>query len=258
MSQDAKERLVELYMKGSKHSNYQILSDSLRELLPTSCIETKSRQERERWEYIIKNCDLRDKTILDIGGNTGFFTFEALNMGANHVDYYEGNRVHAAFVREAVSILGLEEKVTVFPEYFNFEEMKTHDIIFCLNVIHHLGDDFGKEINMDKAKAEMLRCINKLADSAEIMVFQMGFNWCGNRENCLFENGLKCEMEEFILEGTKGEWEIVKIGIAERKDNNITYNDVSELNNNRNDDLGEFLNRPIFILKSAKGGKGNE
>ena len=57
-------------------------------------------------------------------------------------------------------------------------------------------------------------------------------------------------MINFISEGTKEFCKIIDIGIAEKKDNLIVYASRNEKNIQRDDTLGEFLNRPIFILKS--------
>ena len=84
------------------------------------------------------------------------------------------------------------------------------------------------------------------------MVFQLGFNWKGNRNLGLFENGSKVELIDFIAEGVKNYWTIEKIGIAEAANNSIEYCDLNDNNIIRNDKIGEFLNRPIFILKSLK------
>lgn len=32
------------------------------------------------------------KSVLDIGGNSGFFTFELIEKGAKKIHYYEGNK----------------------------------------------------------------------------------------------------------------------------------------------------------------------
>ena len=38
--------------------------------------------------------------------------------------------------------------------------------------------------------------------------------------------------------------------MAQKKDAEIEYEDINEENNVRKDSLGEFLNRPLFIMKS--------
>lgn len=247
-----KELLKNLYMKTSKHSNYQIMPTVLRGILDVNELQTQSRYEEERFHYITKYVNIKGKKVLDIGGNSGYFTFESYSAGANMVDYYEGNPVHAEFVKEAVDLLDLQKCIHVYPEYFMFHnsEEKKYDIVFCLNVIHHLGDDFGEEAELGEVKRKMLACINSMAKMTDILVFQMGYNWCGNPKMGLFEGGTKQEMEEYLYEGIQNHWEILKTGIAEKRDGKIQYTDKNERNNLREDALGEFLNRPIFILRS--------
>ena len=38
-----------------------------------------------------KNLDLKGKKILDVGGNTGFFSFDCLDAGASELVYVGGN-----------------------------------------------------------------------------------------------------------------------------------------------------------------------
>lgn len=246
------ELLEKLYMQNSKHSNYQALPSALAEILDEEKLKIKTRQEWERLSYIKKHMDFSGKSVLEIGGNTGFFTFEILKAGACHVDYYEGNQIHAAFVRAASETLKTEDKLSVYSEYFLFEKEKNkkYDVALCLNVVHHLGDDF-KDINSkDTACMEMIASVNSLSEYADILIFQMGFNWKGDCKEPLFKDGTKKEMKLFLEEGTKDFWDIIFVGIAERKNNAIVYNEMDIDNSMRQDDMGEFLNRPIFIMKS--------
>jgi hypothetical protein len=99
----------------------------------------------------------------------------------------------------------------------------------------------------------MLDNINKLESRCDKLIFQMGFNWKGDIKQCLFSNGTKKEMIDFIKKGTENYWNIESIGIAQVDSNgSIVYEDLNENNIKRDDTLGEFLNRPIFILKSKK------
>lgn len=240
--------MIDLYNKTSKHSGYQILTEEIYDFLDVENMNVLSRYEQERFDYIVKNLSLKDKSVLDIGGNTGFFTFQAIKNGAKHVDYYEGNKDHADFVELAKELYD-GTKISVFNEYFSFETEKKYDIVFFLNVIHHLGDDFFAEKSIEKSKERMCKCINNISEFASVLVFQMGFNWKGNINYPLFSNGTKNEMIDFILDTTKGKWEAIAIGIPE-KINEIVYREKNNQNIKRIDSLGEFLNRPIFILKS--------
>jgi hypothetical protein len=60
-------------------------------------------------------------------------------------------------------------------------------------------------------------------------------------------------MEQFLLKGTEGYWNIISVGIAQKQDSSIIYQEMNESNNRRQDELGDFLNRPIFIMKAKKG-----
>lgn len=245
-----KEKLENLYSKSSKHSNYQVFPDSFKGLLDQECLDIHTRYEKERFEYIKTHVELSGKTVVDIGGNTGFFTFSAEECGASHVDYYEGNATHAEFVRTAALALGKSGNISVFNEYYTFDASdKYHDVCVCLNVLHHLGDDFGSVNDMEEAKNLMINAINNLAKSNAVLVFQLGFNWKGNRYKCLFPHGTKRELISF-LDNCNVSWETLFTGIAVKKNGQVVYEELSDTNIERQDDLGEFLNRPIFIMRS--------
>jgi len=246
-------KLKTLYEKGSKHSNYQILSKRL-SLLIGDGIKVKSRYENERLNFILENIDVKDKTIIDIGGNTGFFSFELIENGAKIVDYFEGNKAHADFVKLSSVVLDVSDKIQVKIKYLNFSnelDGNHYDLTLLLNVLHHLGDDFGdKKITIDNARKNIITQLNYFADKTSLLVFQLGFNWKGNPRHCLFQKGTKKELIDFVLNGTQEFWDVVKIGIAEKSNEEIKYYTLNELNIERNDSLGEFLNRPLIILKS--------
>ncbi len=247
------EKLKCLYQKSSKHSNYQILPDSLKKYFGTNDLTICSRFEAERMQFIIGQLNFSGNKIVDIGGNTGYFSFESIANGANEVIYIEGNKAHAEFVKYAVEVLGINIKV--YNEYLHFDEninfKKGTDIVLLFNVLHHLGDDFGnKTLSKEKAKEMMKASINCFYNKTEFLVLQMGFCWKGDKNLLLFENGTKKEMIDFIKEATKEYWDIKAIGIAEEHDGETIFNLINEINIERNDYLGEFRNRPIFILKN--------
>ena len=246
--------LIKLYNQASKHSSYQILAEPLRQYIPESLLEIKSRYERERLEYILDKLPISNARIADIGGNTGYFTIELINRGALSSLFIEGNQAQAEFVNEAVKILGFENKVNIQQRYLTFEDdFKLIDVDICLllNVLHHVGDDYHNEIqDIESAKDQILFSLNQLSKCCRSVVFQLGFNWKGNISLPLFEGGEKREMIEFITAGTGPFWDVKHIGIAERTNEGITYKDLNSTNIYRVDELGEFLNRPIFILGS--------
>jgi hypothetical protein len=116
MSNLVYKQLIEHYSKTSKHSNYQILPDRLKKIIGSNEIQTKTRYEKERLDYILEHLPVRNTKVPDIGGNTGYFTFEMLEAGASHAYYYEGNPDHAEFVRQGATLvdysyLGLEKVI---------------------------------------------------------------------------------------------------------------------------------------------------
>lgn len=248
---EIKNKLIQLYNASSKHSNYQILASNFHEHIPQTNLNIQSRYEKERWDYITATVDFTNKSILDIGGNTGFFTFEAFNRGARHIDYYEGNPNHASFVSLSACYFDLNEAISVHSEYFRFDQSSTqYDITFLLNVLHHFGDDYGYAHSMEFAKTHMLDQLNQIAFQSRQCVFQMGYNWKGNRDACLFANGLKQEQIDWLSNGIRDHWDITHIGIAVKTEGCITYESINQENIKRYDAFGEFLNRPLFILKS--------
>lgn len=255
MNQKVK-KLKHLYSQSSKHSNYQILPECLNPFLKSDEIKIISRYEKERLSYILQHVNPFNKSILDIGGNSGYFSLELIGKGAKHVDYYEGNSAHAEFVALAAELLGYSDKISVLHRYFNFERAKfptAYDLTLLLNVLHHIGDDYGdKSLSITKAKQKIIDSLNLMANKTALMVFQLGFCWKGNRNLLLFENGTKEEMINFVEMGTKESWNIKEIAVPLKKDNKICYVPLNENNISRQDDLGEFLNRPLFIMTSLK------
>lgn len=248
-----KEKLGQLYDQVSKHSQYQMLHEMLRPIIKDfDDINRHHMYEKERWEYINKKLNLKNKVCLDIGGNTGYFTLAALESQAKEIIYYEGNKNHADFMQLVCQILHIQDKIQVNKEYYIFKNNKKQvDITFLLNVLHHFGDDYGdKQINIKEAKKAIIQQLRVLANQTNFLVFQLGYNWKGNEKYPLFSFGTKKEQIEFLTNNLEETWEILNIGIAQGDMNNISYLDQNLNNIKRVDGLGEFLNRPLFIMKS--------
>lgn len=252
---DARRELVKLYSNKSKHSNYQILPRILEPILGQEQIDVRTRYERERLDYILNRIVTEDKSVLDIGGNTGFFSFELLDAGAESVHLYEGNKDHCEFVKLAIEALNVD-KFAVTNDYYPFDDSANsrYDVVLLLNVLHHVGDDYGdKSLSIEKAKELIITQLNFMSNVASTLVFQLGFNWMGDPLKPLFQNGTKSDLIEFIRTGTEDYWDITAIGVAEGGKQDAHYSDLSDGNISRDDELGEFLNRPIFILESKNG-----
>lgn len=245
--------LKNLITAKSKHSDYQSLHPTLFSLVPEIVYRPTGKYESQRMAYMTENIKIKGQRILDIGANTGYFSFAAIEYGARQVVCQEGNREHAEFIELSIRCLGLQDKVEVRSQYFDFFETNVanecFDLALCLNVLHHLGDDFGDAaLSMAAAKEEMIKAINRLALHANQCWMQLGFNWKGDRNRPLFPNGTKKELIDFVRQGTGECWEIVAVGAF--NPNSGRYEKGNAQNLQRFEQIGEFLNRPIFLLRS--------
>lgn len=244
--------LLQLYRNTSKHSQYQVLPTRVKALLPQDQVEVTSRWERERLDYVCARLDVTGKRVADIGGNTGFFSFELLDRGAARVAYHEGNPEHCAFVAHAARQLGLSDRLHAHPGYVDFEHpgLPVHDVVLLLNVLHHIGDDYGdKATRIEQVQATIVQALKAMSHRARHLVFQLGFNWQGDRNKPIFAHGSKAEVIA-LVNSLAEDYETLAVGIAERRDGVVAYRDLNDTNVARDDALGEFLNRPLFILRS--------
>ena len=256
MKNERIDQLRKLYAQSSKHSSYQRLAPTVAALLSEDLVTSSTRHEAERWDFISSSVDFAGKSVCDVGANTGYFTFRALEAGAESVDVFEGNAAHCSFVQLSAEALGLSGRIVARNAYLDFErtaETGSFDIFFLLNVLHHYGDDYGhKESDQSVAKNHIANALNQLSGVSRLAVFQLGFNQKGDRSKPLFTHGTKREMIDFIREACVGSWEIVRIGVACLEDGAIRFRDLDEINVQRIDSFGEFLNRPLFIMRSLQ------
>lgn len=256
LDSDSLARLRQLYEEGSKHSSYQVLSPLVSNLGLSQPPISQPRYERERFAFIEKHLDFTGKQVGDIGGNTGFFTFEALRKNAAYARYFEGNQAHARFVRECGELAGVEDRLCVSPGYFDFKKARgegaAFDILFLLNVLHHCGDDYNQTVNtIEKIRESIVESLETLSHVTRTLVFQLGYCWKGDRNAPpLFANGSKGEQIALIESSLAAHWRIESIGIARKEGERVTYLPPDEEGLKRVDAWGEFLNRPLMILQS--------
>lgn len=257
MSQNTEyDYLLSALQKKSKHSQYQEIHPKLAAALglDNSVFPGNSKFEAERWNWMRSQLDLTGLSVLDIGANTGFFSFAAIESGARYVIAIEGNASHAFFLRSASRILQIEKQFRAEESYFDFGNPGGYgktDVIFCLNVLHHLGDDFDRASNcIDGAKRGIVSGLRALSFQAKYCWFQLGFNWKGNRTLPLFKNGIKTELIDFVGNCCANFWDVKTIGVYNPETK--AYEALNERLLERFDTCGEFLNRPLFLLKSAR------
>lgn len=235
---------------------YQSFPESIKNLFDLNDIleenNIKGHYEKERFDFIKKHIDFTGLSLLDIGSNQGYFSLEALVNGASTAHIVEGRKDYTDFLCKLTDLIGYT--VIVENKYLDFSldlKEKHYDIIFNLNVIHHLGGDFGcDKLVKQQALFEMSATFDSLKDKCSWMVFSMGFNWKGDEATPLFDGGTKEELIGFVKKSIGNNYLIKAVGIPEEVNGKIIYKVLNEYNFNRDDSLGEFLNRPIFILKS--------
>ncbi len=214
--------LIKLLEKKSKHSDYQLLSKNLKKLLNNNTSKNISKHfEAERLDFISETVDVKNKRLIDIGANTGFFTFELLDSGASTAICFEGNKNHADFIIESSKLLNQEGRIVVKNEYVDFKsglENFNTDIVLLLNVLHHVGDDYGEEkLSKKQALHQIVESLRKIAKMSSYVILQLGFNWKGDRYLPLFDNGTKSEMIAFLQINIESFLDITRIGIAQKK-----------------------------------------
>ena len=240
-----------LYDAHSKHSSYQLVHPSLLPLLGSAQGLPKGKNEVQRQQSMQGLLRFEGRSVLDIGANTGYFSFAALAQGARQVVAQEGNAHHAQFIASAAAQLGVGERLQVRSGYYDFNRphAEVFDICLCLNVLHHLGDDFGDpQLNIVQAREQMRDGLNRLAHNARHVFLQIGFNWKGQVGQSLFEGGEKAALIEFVTEGVAGHWRVDDVLIASGFGG--SYEPLNGRNVARDDSRGEFLNRPLFRLSS--------
>lgn len=243
--------LKDLYLQRSKHASYQLVHPLIAPHASGADGLVSGKLEVERQAYFDRALPLLGARVLDIGANTGYFSFGALQSGAKHVTCFEGNAEHAAFVAHAAEMAGLSERLSMHAAYFDFFKpvTQTYDVSYCLNVLHHLGDDFGDaSLSMDDARAQMLRALNGMAALTRTLVLQLGFNWKGDVRYPLFEGGEKAALIDFVAQGSADHWVIEEVTVPHPTSK--VYEPISEDNLPRNNQIGEFMNRPLFKLRS--------
>lgn len=242
-------KLKQLY---KKMPPYQSIPHEVIKILQIDDTEESNKYERQRMDFLKQTINFKDAKIADIGGNAGYFSFEAIKEGAKKIIYYEGDDKYSDFVEEACKLFN--KNICIKREFVNLEiEIKENpfDIILLFNVIHHYGRYFGEnDISMKKAIDKIKMIIRNICKQTKYLVLQFGFNWKGNPNLPFFTNGEKNEMINFVKEMCSSYAKIEFIGIPEGTVDSIKYQLLNTENIKRRDDLGEFLNRPIFILSA--------
>ncbi|MGB3868923.1 MAG: class I SAM-dependent methyltransferase [Flavobacteriales bacterium] len=186
--EESKTKLQELYSELSKHAQYQTLPTGLANKLDLQFeVNEEWRGDRPRLPLILDYARRNAcKNILDVGANTGFFTL-SLAEGLPNSKFLacELNRTHAAIITLLSEIGGHSNiAVTDTPaELANISAFGRFDLMLHLNILHHAGHDFDQTHvpNRESFKDYGAEYLSRFTKVAARMVFQMGYNWGGDK-----------------------------------------------------------------------------
>lgn len=212
--------------------------------------------DKQRADFMFRQHNVSGQRVLDIGANQGFLTIEAALSGAERVDAFESNDVDGAFLSQAASQLTGLEKVTAHPVNYDFDQSNDDrwNCVICLNVLHHIGRYFDSHIQvLDEAKALMRQHLKRLLSPGACVWLQLGYNWQGNTQRPMFPSGTKQEMTDFVAELIEPYANLAVIGIYNH--HTQRYEVVSNQDRghglwSRVESLGEFGNRPLYLIQS--------
>lgn len=275
-----KNRLHELYADGSKHAIYQNVPEFVREALGyREQINENWRSDTPRYRYLVERLHLgSSSTVGDVGANTGYFT---LNLAQSRPTWrlhaFEPNPNHRAFIDEVAKAFSLRN-VQVHPEPWNagrLASLGTYDAVLLLNILHHAGFDFDREIpdHNDAFEAYVVTYLSSVRKLTRWLCFQIGSNRGGDKKKPLFayDNDLARLAWCTQMLSSAG-WRIHNVGYAGRSDSGaVEYFDppetirtliqqgamqdpaISEYLASRRLALfpGEFYRRPLFICEAA-------
>jgi SAM-dependent methyltransferase len=245
--------LLDFYQVASRRSHHQVPSSALEPLLPTQSPSTESRHEPARLAYLASKLDVLGLRIADVGGDTGYFSFELLARRACRVDYYDRNPAHCDFVRAAAARLGLSERLRTFHRHVAFvtDDLPDVDCTLVLNVLHQLGGDSDdSRTGRESVTQRILACLGALSRRSRHVVLQLGYNWRDDPQRPFFARGTKAELIDFVAEGTASDWMLQSIGVAEKSGDAVVFKDLNPSNITVHNGLSEALNRPLFVLRS--------
>lgn len=274
-------KLRQLYSDATKHSNYQNIPDFVRQELGYSeTIDEQWRGDSSRYSYLLDNVSLENKNVADIGANTGFFTLSLAHRfrdSGSKFTAIEANPNHATFISKIAdhfdlgNVSVLERSLTLD----SVDELKQYDSLLLFNVLHHAGVDFDTDRvkHQSELAQYIIQFLARLRNHAKQIVFQMGYNWGGNKSCPIVD--LQDDIGKLAYTAhsmKKSGWKISKVATASSTGSstpgytNLDQKIVDALNATPErfcdefDDkifdcdmstLSEFYRRPIFICDAG-------
>lgn len=223
LSTEQMAKLKSLYLDGSKHSRYQRSPDFLGDILGTEeLLNPLWRDDKPRLELLLRALEFEAfSTVTEIGANTGYFCLSLANHFKNlEVRAFEGNTGHAEFISSVAQESNISN-LTVFPEYIIGESIDrriTSDVIIHFNVLHHMGVDFFQnKFTLENFKENAINALRTFNPVCNVLAFQMGFNWGGDKSKPIVPVTADYEKIVFLSDlMTSSDFAIEKVALASR------------------------------------------
>ena len=244
-------------------------------------IDEHWRGDSSRWDYMNETLDFSNQSVLDVGANTGFFVLSlARDYPESTFTALEGNSNHAEFIDMVKSHFDMSN-VTILPRYLDIvglDSLDRYDTILLFNVLHHAGVDFdqNKVNNRHGLYDYLVAYMGMLAEHASRVIFQMGYNWGGNKQKPIVELNNDAEKYEYTSKFLRESgWHIEAIASPFASGNPVpvTHKNMPEsiiaaanagddaimrqqLDTFMSADIGtfsEFYRRPIFVCTVRPG-----
>jgi SAM-dependent methyltransferase len=270
------DKLHELYADQSKHSVYQNIPEFVRDALGyTETINERWRGDSSRWEYMRDYLDFSNRSILDVGANTGFFILSLAHKYPSSIcTALEGNANHEEFIRLVATQFAMEN-VRTLAQYLDLAALDLlgqYDTILLYNVLHHAGADFDSDLvpTEEDLFNYLVRYMTKLGEHCNRTLYQMGYNWGGNKKQPIVD--LQDDAGKYVYTCRflkQAGWTIVAIATSYSREGNIpvfhknlpedvieaanVYDEailrsrLSELFDPAINTFSEFYRRPIFV-----------
>lgn len=129
-------------------------------------LQTKTRKvwgeeidhPKTRWAAVSKAFpeSFAGKDVLDLGCNAGFFSFVAVERGANYVCGVDANEKYIAQAKFANEVRGDTIDFRVLPIQ-NLQSLnRTFDITLCIGLLYHISDLYGAIKNIAAVTKDMV------------------------------------------------------------------------------------------------------
>jgi SAM-dependent methyltransferase len=90
------------------------------------------------------------KSILDVGGDTGYYSLMATQEGAKYCRSLDRNKAETDKLKEVAADLDIHNIDAIQADIFNYEIERDFDIVLALNLIHHFDTIERVEKILDK------------------------------------------------------------------------------------------------------------